>query len=430
MARAALQGEIRSMPDILDPVALLLRFVGAFYAFAGIVAGRAALTSGVLDAALAGISGKSPSLRERTLTWWLTASSWLVFASGILLMILAREAMWAFVACSLAQAFYLTIAAPYYFDVEDPPDPTGRRRTTNAFFIYLGATMAVIWASGRYLTPVFNLPDALMWGASAAIVAFAAHLAWHSLTTSRMPKVNPFSMNGEDNTPDEDVPALPRAFDPRMLRVELSRDGGASPLKNQKTGEDIDLDSLPIGNSLKANLLDWFRDGDPEMSGMAYNLAEQVAHECPDVAVAEPGVPNAYFNMTTDSPYRDQETGAPNWDRMTAVKIMCDYDCHPCWAANGGAVGCVPPSVLQISSDLEDALLSWQNRFDASINRDDPADPIWTQEECLAHEAEGLALAARVKAERPEMTILVHHSRGVLIVDGASPPEEWQVRPG
>lgn len=415
------------MHDALDPIAVFLRLVGAFYAFAGVVAGRAALSSGVMDAALAGISGKSPSFREKALTWWLTAAAWTVFASGVLLMVLAREAMWAFIFCALTQAFYLTIAAPYYFDMDDPPDATGRRQTTNAFFIYLAATLLVVWASGRHLSPISALHPVLAWGAAAAIAAFAAHLIWRSVTTSQMPKIS--RMNAHEDRAAEAVegPDPPRWFDPRMLRIELTRDMGAWPLKNQKTGEPIDPESLPLSSALKADLMTWFRDGDPEFTGRVTGLAERLASECPDIAVAIPGIENAYVGIQVDSPYCDPSSAAPNWDRMTAIKIMCDYECMPIWAANSGAVGCFPPNFLSISSDLEDALLNWQDRFDASLDLSDPTQPKWDDVQFAAHEREGFELARRVKVERPDLKVCVNSARGVLAVDVSVQSDQWRI---
>jgi hypothetical protein len=429
MARPRHSSSNQRMMDGLDPVAFALRLAGALYVFAGIVAGRAALMSATLDAALAGLTLKPVSARERALTIWLVASAWLVFASGALLMVLAQEAVWAFVFCALTQGFYLTFAAPYYFDVEDPPDPAGRRQTTNAFFVYLAATLAVIWASDRYMTPLAELHPVLSGAAWLALATFGALIIWQSISASRMPHAANMWSSAPDAGDTPDYPDPPRAFDPRMLRVELSRDGGASPVKNQKTGADVDLASLYVSGSLKSALTSWLRDGDPQQTGAAFTLAERLARECPDIAVAEPGIPNAYFGYDIPSPYADPETGTPNWDRMTAVKIMCDYDCHPVWAANDGAAGDVPPSVLKVSSELEDALLDWQDRFDASFNPHDPAAPRWTPETFQAHEREALDLARRVKAERPDMTVTVDSPRGLLVVDASTPPEAWVVRP-
>lgn len=416
------------MPDVFDPLSLVLRLIGAFYAFAGLVAGRAALTAGLLDAALAGITGRSPSARERNLTWWLTASAWLIFAGGVLLMILAREAMWLFIIGALTQAFYLTVAAPYYFDLDDPPDAKGRRQTTNAFFIYFIATLVVIWASGRYLMPWSALHPALVWPAAAASILFAGYLVWHTVAATRIPKKNLMDGLGlDDEMPMADDTLPPKPFDPRMLRVALSRDYGTSPLKNQKTGSDISLDAFGLSERLKSDLGDWFRDGDPTMQGLAHDLSQRLALECPTIAVAEPGIPNAYFNISIQSPYENRVTQGPNWDRMTAIKIMCDYHCMPVWAANEGAVGNIPPNVLGISGALEDALLDWQDRYDGFLNADDPAQPNGTDEDFAAHERQGLQLAQRVKTERPDLMVYVQTNRGVLVARAGTPPEDWTI---
>jgi hypothetical protein len=423
------------MPESLDPTALLLRLIGGFYAFAGLVAGRVALSSALMDAALAGLSGKAPSQREWALSFWLTTSTWLVFAGGALLIILSREAMWVFIVCALTQAFYLTVAAPYYFDVEDPPDPVGRRRTTNAFFIYLGATMFVIWASGRHLTPLTGLHPLLSLSALAAIATFAGYLVWQTISTARMPKLGvPVTEddgdgNGEPYGDSEDWARSAKYFDLSLLRIELTRDDPASPLKNQKTGAPIALETLELSASLRDDLQAWMRDGDPEMTDRESHLAERLALECPDAAVAVPGILHAYVGYDVSSPYADPETGKPNWDRMTAVKIMADYDCWPCWAANDGVAGPIAPNFLGLSGALEDALLEWQHRFDVSIDRDNPADPVWTGQEAQAHTADGLELARRVKQERPDLTVYVQSPRGVLVVDLNSPPEFWHEKP-
>ena len=415
------------MPDAFDPIAIILRLLGAFYVFAGLVAGRAALLSATLDIALAGLTMKPVSMRERALTLWLIASAWLVFASGVLLMVLAQEALWASIVCALTQAFYLTFAAPYYFDVEDPPDPQGRRQTTNAFFIYLGATLIVIWASGTYLTPASELHPVLNGIAWIALVLFALYMIWTSVSASR-PLGGPLPWSGDDPVVEGDDPETSKRFDPSLMRLALSRSSGVSPVKNQKTGGDVDLATLDISGSLRAKLLDWMRDGDPDLLGLAFNLAEQLAHELPGVAVAEPGIPNAYFGYSIPSPYADLDTGAPNWDRMTAVKIMCDYGCYPVWAANDGVVGDLPPSALQISGALEDALLAWQARFDTFLNEDDPASPLGTPQDMLAHECEGLDLAKRVKSERPDLKVFVQSARGVLAADVYRPVDEWSAQ--
>ena len=160
----------------MDPVAVILIAIGAFYVFAGIVATRAALVSLFLDRALTAISGKKPSTRETALSVWLLGSANLVLAGGAALMLRLDFALWLFAAALATQVAYLLVLAPYYFDVEDPPDPQGRRRTINAAVIYAAATAWVAWAA--YADNLLNWRDVPWTLIAAAVTADAAHLGY------------------------------------------------------------------------------------------------------------------------------------------------------------------------------------------------------------------------------------------------------------
>lgn len=164
------------LPDVL------LRFVGAFYVFAGFVATRAALTSHLMDRALAAISGGDTSRRENARTAWLVGSAGLVLAGGVALALLLDLAPWFFMASSAGQLAYLAALAPRYFDVEDPPDATGRRQTINAFMIYLVATAIVLWAwhAGR-LSTWHDLPAALLAVGACAVLAWLAYVVRYAM---------------------------------------------------------------------------------------------------------------------------------------------------------------------------------------------------------------------------------------------------------
>lgn len=159
--------------DLLD---IILRVIGAFYAFAGVVATRAALTSHLLDVAIAAIGAKVVPRVELLRTAWLLTAATLVLAGGVALMLLLDWAPALFVTSALGQLAYLAIAAPSYFDRGDPPDAKGRRQTTNAFILYTAATAFVCWAyaAGR-LHPLLEInPVALAAGA----LAVAANLIY------------------------------------------------------------------------------------------------------------------------------------------------------------------------------------------------------------------------------------------------------------
>jgi hypothetical protein len=191
----------------MDPISIILRLVGAFYAFAGVVATRAAVTSHFLDRAIAAIGGK-PTPRAETLQfWWLLGSAVLVGAGGLALMLLLDIAAWLFLASALGQAAYIAVLAPRYFDVADPPDARGRRQTVNAFVVYAAATAFVLWAlaTGR-LAGWRELPWPVPAAAAAALLAWLGYIA---CLLGRAPAASPLSGfagadgDGADPPPDE-----------------------------------------------------------------------------------------------------------------------------------------------------------------------------------------------------------------------------------
>ena len=109
----------------MDAVELGLRAMGAFYVFAGYVATRAALTSHLIDRALAAISAAKPAPVETAQSLWLLGAANLILIGGAALVLLVDAAAWIFVASALGQVAYLFIVAPVYFDASDPPDPNG-----------------------------------------------------------------------------------------------------------------------------------------------------------------------------------------------------------------------------------------------------------------------------------------------------------------
>jgi hypothetical protein len=155
---------------------IALRCIGAFYAFAGYVVVQAALTSRLIDRAIAALSAQKPSPQESAQTLWHLASAVVVFASGVMLMLLLDAAVWAFLLAAAGQALYLFWLAPRHFDPADPPDPTGRRQTTNAFVLYSAATLLVCWAAltGRLL-PWQEVPWPWLAAGAAGIAALTGY---------------------------------------------------------------------------------------------------------------------------------------------------------------------------------------------------------------------------------------------------------------
>jgi hypothetical protein len=162
---------------------LLFRLAGAFYVFAGYIATRAALTSRLLDVALAAISGKRPSAIETAQTCWHGAAAALVLAGGAMLALMRDGAQWAFLASLGGQAVYLFIVAPLVFDRDDPPDPKGRGQTTNAAMLYGLATAAVLWAAASGMLRPWEPISAAIFGLACA--TFLGWLAMSLFASSR-----------------------------------------------------------------------------------------------------------------------------------------------------------------------------------------------------------------------------------------------------
>lgn len=301
----------------MDLTEIILRSVGAFYTFAGLIATQVAITAHFFDKAIAAISLKRMPTVERHRFLWLLGSAALVLAGGVALMTMLYASVWLFAASALGQAVYLTVLAPRYFDREDPPDAKGRQQTINAFIIYCAATAFVLWAdfTGR-LMPWHDTSWALIAVLAVSALAYAIHVArrlrWHPQQSS---------------APD------------------LSDDGGSfSP------------------------------DANPALS--------------------------------------------------RRVKVMADYDCHPLWALDEGHYGCFAPEELGLSPELAGDLGAWADAFTASLNRDDPANSLWTDEQQRAHDEQGRTLARRLARERPDLMVYVMDREvGVVEVHAEDPPQ-------
>jgi multisubunit Na+/H+ antiporter MnhC subunit len=157
---------------------IVLRVVGAFYAFAGFVATRAAMMSRLLDQALAAISLQKTKPAETAQSVWLLVTSAIVLAGGVFLLAGMQLAAWTFAVSALGQAAYIYVLAPRYFDREDPPDAQGRQRTTNAFVIYTAATAFILWAAYRgRLVGVGEVSTPVLVAVGGALLLYGGYVA-------------------------------------------------------------------------------------------------------------------------------------------------------------------------------------------------------------------------------------------------------------
>lgn len=273
-----------------------LRVVGAFYALAGFIVVRVALTSRVIDQAIAALGAGKPSTQENAQTLWHLGSSVVVFAGGVLLMLLLEAAVWMFLLSTAGQAAYLFWLAPRHFDPVDPPDTAGRRQTTNAFVIYTAATALVCWAA---LTDTLLAWQQVRWPWLAAAGTAIAGLAVYAVWMYARPTGSPSS-----GWPAADRPE--RSPDPaRITRVQIVAEHGRHPLwaMDEDASGDIPPAALGLSPDLCRDLDAWAEafsgscdPAEPTKSlwtaaqhrahgEAAYPLAERVKRERPDLAV-------------------------------------------------------------------------------------------------------------------------------------------------
>jgi len=82
------------------------------------------------------------------------------------------------------------------------------------------------------------------------------------------------------------------------------------------------------------------------------------------------------------------------------IKIMPDYDCFPLWKIGNKSVENIAPQQLPISDNLKSLILSWQRKFDLTLNRKDPLESGFrTHLEEKLFEDEGIIIWKQMKIE-------------------------------
>ncbi|MGQ3354365.1 MAG: hypothetical protein ACT6XY_08305 [Phreatobacter sp.] len=404
---------------------IALRLVGAFYVLAGLIAARQMVMEAFLDKALAGLTLKPVSRADRLRGRWMLGIAAGVFGGGVLLLALSILALPAFLACAAAQATYLGHAAPRLIDPEDPPDPAGRRRTRNAFLVYLCATglVAAAAAEGH-----LRWPSDDPWPAAIAGIALAAFVAWHvSKASEPLGERRTLSTNAlEPETPE----VLPD-------KVRLMVRPFVLPFADDATGRVVpqSLAVTTFGEALVAEILDWeeayLATIPPQKRTGGFTDPEAAArHEAEGRALAARMAAVLGAQRVTHAPVGTPFPEAPerSYTRPGRIKLMADYGCHPLWSMDEAYSGNIDPEVLGLSPALVADLMAWAERFDDALDWDNPG-VVRDDDGFLArHEHEGRALASRLAGElaalgRDVQVYLRTQEHGVVeVTDGSSPP--------
>ena len=246
------------MGETVELTDVVLRIIGAFYAFGGFVATRAGLMSQLIDQAIAALTLKKPTRAETAQNAWLIATAALVLIGGVLLLAGLQLAAWVFVASSLGQAAYIFYVAPRFFD-QDDASGGGRRATTNAFVIYAAATAFILWAAhrGRLVTlDEASTPALIAVGAGLLLYAgYVARALWWS------PRKGRDSDDGAVLRPFPEDPSLPSH---ESKRIKVMTDYRCDPLwaLDEERYGCFAPEMIDLSPELSADLNAWAADYD------------------------------------------------------------------------------------------------------------------------------------------------------------------------
>jgi hypothetical protein len=265
----------------MDAVDIILRFVGAFYAFAGYVGTRATLTSYFLDKAIAAIAAGKPSRAETGKAIWLLCASTVIMVGGIMLMLLLDMSVVAFSIALIGQVVYVAYVAPRYFDVDDPPEAVGRQRSVNALVLYGAATAFVLWAA--YTGRLLGWQEVPWVALAVAGTAVAAHAIYIYRVLGKPLKPGGFAgfpANDDDPTAETE---LARS---KCKRIKVMADYHCYPLwaLDEEVHGDFPPHLLDISPGLVSDLADWSeaftaaKDPDNAFASL-WNDDEQKAHQ-------------------------------------------------------------------------------------------------------------------------------------------------------
>lgn len=66
---------------------------------------------------------------------------------------------------------------------------------------------------------------------------------------------------------------------------------------------------------------------------------------------------------------------------MRALKLMADYQSFPLWESSPGAFGNIDPASLPISAELISRLSEWAEKYDKTLDLDDPMNSGFSSEQ-------------------------------------------------
>ena len=371
----------------------VLRLIGAFYVFAGLVALRAAVFGGFLDRALAQISGKPEPRAERLRRYWLTTAASLIAVGGAALLLLWQGALVLFIVNVLGQALYLGLVAPRWLDLDDAPEPSGRRATWRAFAVYLAATAVVLSAAGTgALLPLDAIPPAALGLAGLGLtVAFGFLL--RPLLSRPSPALEP-----AEATP----PPAHLILTPGWRGTGLVDAADGSAWEYWSMGDHV---PEALQDRLRAWIDLFTAHADPDDPYRAA-LRDPAAQEAITALGAELFAELAPLLPGTILDFEPVAQPVPSrWPGVAKVMLRPRSLCWPLQIpdpeeGDEERERELDPANFGLSHRLAEDLMAWNIAFEDAIpDLETDTEPVWSDEARAAFNTEGRALATRLRQE-------------------------------
>ena len=91
-------------------------------------------------------------------------------------------------------------------------------------------------------------------------------------------------------------------------------------------------------------------------------------------------------------------------EQLCTLKLMPDYECYPLWEMQGDGMENVNHENLPISEELKIRLSKWADRYDQTLNWEDPAQSgFTTHRDKKEFTDEGMSIILRLKEELTEL---------------------------
>lgn len=95
---------------------------------------------------------------------------------------------------------------------------------------------------------------------------------------------------------------------------------------------------------------------------------------------------------------------------MRTIKLMADYDSYALWDEDN--IDNLNPDELPISEELKKSIHKWEDHYDSTLNRENPADSGFTSDDELgAFEREGRDLWRRLREELGDGYVVKYFSQ-------------------